>query len=336
MTAAMPPDGTLLDWDDVKDRHPWQVLLLGNGLSINVWPAFGYGQLFDHVRGGGLTRSDLALFDGSPNFERVLGDLSTAIRVAHVVRVDTAPFYVRYYRVQQALGHAIRQVHCHRSQVPDIALQTIRSQMEGYEWIFTTSYDLLVYWAMGYGERYGTFKDHFRYGGRLEFDPLRAPVYEGEIPVYFLHGALHLMVGGTGVTWKLRRTGWETLLDQFGQPVPGDPQARPLLVTEGSSREKLQAIEANDYLAHCLGRLREMNLPLVVFGSSLGDEDRHLIDALNENPDRPIAISMHPRTRRELRERQGRIFGQLETEDLIFFDSTTHPLGASNLRAPLP
>jgi hypothetical protein len=329
----MPPDGTLLHWDNVKDRHLWQVLLLGNGLSINVWPAFGYGALFDYVRGGGLKTSDLRLFDGSPNFERVLGDLSTAIRVAQVLRVDPAPFYERYYRVQQALGHAIRQVHLHRTQVPDVALQTIRTQMESYEWVFTTSYDLLVYWAMGYGERYGKFKDHFRYGGRLEFDPARAAVYEGEVPVYFLHGALHLMVSGTGVTWKLRRTAWETLLDQFGQPIPGDPQARPLLVTEGSAREKLRAIEANDYLAHCLATLREVDLPLVVFGSSLGAEDRHLVDAINENPDSPVAISMYPKSRRELREEQGRIFGQLETDDLLFFNSTTHPLGATNLRA---
>src|SRR5437588_11665712 len=98
VAGSMPPNGTLLHWDDVKDTHPWQVLLLGNGLSINVWPAFGYGALFDHVRGGGLRKSDLALFDGSPTFERVLVDLRTAIRVAHVLKVETTPFYERYYR----------------------------------------------------------------------------------------------------------------------------------------------------------------------------------------------------------------------------------------------
>jgi Domain of unknown function (DUF4917) len=331
-TPALP-DGSLRRWADIEDEHPWQLLLLGNGLSINVWPAFGYSALFDYVRRGDLRDSDLALFEGSPNFERVLGDLGTAIRVAEVLHVDTAVFYERYYRVQQALGHAIRQVHLHRSACPDLALRTIREQMESYEWVFTTSYDLLVYWAMGYGEGYGKFKDHFRWGGRLEFDPTRAEVFQGDVPVYFLHGALHLMVGGTGVTWKLRRTASETVLDQFGQPVAGDPQARPLLVTEGSSREKLQAIEANDYLAHALSRLRELDLPVVVFGSSLSAEDSHLVDALNEHPRRPVAVSMYPKPRRELREEQGRIFGRLQTNHLLFFDSTTHPLGDSALRA---
>ena len=42
---AMPPDGTLLNWRDVRGAHRWEVLLLGNGLSINVHPAFGYGAL---------------------------------------------------------------------------------------------------------------------------------------------------------------------------------------------------------------------------------------------------------------------------------------------------
>lgn len=58
------------------------------------------------------------------------------------------------------------------------------------------------------------------------------------------------------------------MLDQFGHPVDGDSQARPLLITEGSSQHKLQAIEGNDYLAHALDQLGECGLPLVVFGSA--------------------------------------------------------------------
>jgi len=44
------------------------------------------------------------------------------------------------------------------------------------------------------------------------------------------------------VTWKLRKTYLQTLLDQFGQSIDGNPEARPLLVTEGSAAEKLRAI----------------------------------------------------------------------------------------------
>ena len=328
--ASQSIDGSLATWHEIASRHQWSVLLLGNGLSTNVWPRFGYGSLFEHAQQGGLTDQDRALFDGTPNFERVLSDLNTAIRVGSVVGVDTQPFFDRYRSVQIGLGHAIREVHLKRSEVPDATLAAIRAAMLQYEWIFTTSYDLILYWAMGY-KAWKPFVDGFKYGGRCEFDPRRADVEANQIPIYFLHGALHLVVGGSGTTWKLRLTAMQTLLEQFGQPIACDPQARPLLVTEGSANDKLTAIEGNEYLTHALERLRKLELPIVVFGSSLGEQDNHLVEALNEYPERPVAISMRPGSRRDLAARQADIYGRLTAETLLFFDATTHPLGSPDL-----
>jgi hypothetical protein len=312
------------------------VLLLGNGLSVNVWQPFGYRALFDHAAKSELSVSDRGLFAGTTNFERVLGDLNTAIRVSDTLGLPTAKLYDSYRSIQRALGHAVRQVHLPRSQVRVETLATIREVMEKFEWIFTTSYDLIVYWAMGYGGRYTPFKDHFRYAGRCQFDPNRADVYEGQIPVYYLHGALHLVVGGGGETWKLTLTSLQTILDQFGQPVHGDPQARPLLVTEGSAHDKLATIEGNMYLSHCLDLLRAIDLPVVVFGSSLSHQDDHLVQALNEHPSRPVAISMMPSgTKRERMSTQGELWGRLTARTVYFFDATSHPLGG-DLSAPVP
>jgi hypothetical protein len=133
--------------------------------------------------------------------------------------------------------------------------------------------------------------------------------------------------------WKLRQTAFERILDQFGQPIEGDPQARPLLVTEGSAQDKLRAIEDNEYLTWGLGRLRALELPVVVFGSSLSAADQHLVDALNEHPERCVAVSMLPGSRRALAIRQAEIYGRLEVDTLLFFDATTHPLGAPELAA---
>jgi hypothetical protein len=305
--------------------------MLGNGLSINVWEPFGYHRLLDRARHGHLTADDLALFASTTNFERILADISTAIRVCDVVGVDTAPLYARYASIQLALGHAIRQVHPLLSEVPGAVRAAIRDEITKYEWVFTTSYDLLLYWAMGHGGRYMPFKDHFRFGGRCEFDPARADVYEGEIPVYYLHGALHLIVGGSGATWKLKMTSLHTLLDQFGRPIAGDPQVRPLLVTEGSAREKLQAIESNAYLSHALEVLTELDLPLVVFGSSLSAQDQHLVDAISQSPTRPVAISMLKGRKTELLAKQSDIYQRLGVDDVFFFDASTHPLGSADL-----
>jgi hypothetical protein len=332
-SSAPALDGSLLDWRDVEDEYEWDALLVGNGLSINVWAPFAYRALFDYAKGGGLTAEDLALFDGTPNFERVLADLNTTIRVCQVAGVDTATFYDRYRRIQLALGHAIRAVHLGRWEVPDTTLETIRDELLQYEWVFTTSYDLIVYWAMGAGPngRFTPFADLFRWANRCQFDPDRSEVPADVIPVYFVHGALHLVVGGDGETWKLRRNLIQNLLDQFGQPTAGDPQARPLLVTEGSARDKVRAIEGNDYLSHALDRLRARDLPVVVFGSSLSREDQHLVDALNEH-ERPVAVSMYPSGKREVATLQADIHARLDGAPLIFFDSTTHPLGSTALR----
>jgi hypothetical protein len=324
-------DGTLLDWSEVMPLAAWNGLLLGNGMSINVWSGFAYSRLYDHARDAALTAADLAIFDGRPNFELVLGELLTTIRIMEAVDLDAGPIYARYRTIQAALGPAIREVHLRRPELPDDRLAALRAGFLDYAWIFTTSYDLLVYWAMGH-TKYAPFVDHFMYGGRLEFDPKRATVQSEQVPVYFLHGALHLVTGADGVTWKRRNTALANLLDQFGEPIANEPQARPLLVTEGSARDKLRAIEANPYLTCALERLQNCDVPMVVFGSSLSAQDSHLIDALNEHPDRAVAISMRAGDRKELALRQSEIYGRLDTRRLHFFDAATHPLGRPELR----
>jgi uncharacterized protein DUF4917 len=329
-------DGSLLPWSEVSGRHPWAALLLGNGLSINLWPEFAYASLFDQARHGRLTPADRALFDGTHNFEQVLSDLMTAMRVNDKVGMDVERILARYRSIQVALGHAIQEVHPNRARIPDATLHAVRAHLLRYEWIFTTSYDLILYWAMKGPDGWKPFVDHFVHNGRCEFDPEQAKVYRGDVPVYFLHGALHLVVGSTGATWKLRRTGLQGLLDQFGRPIGGDPRARPLLVTEGSAKEKLRAIEGNAYLFHALERLSGVPVPVVVFGSSLSPQDGHLVDALNEDPDRPVAISMLPGPRREVAARKAELLGRLEMDQILFFDARSHPLGAPALTAPPP
>ena len=174
--------------------------------------------------------------------------------------------------------------------------------------------------------------DLFRYAGHCQFDITRAYVPVGRVAVYFLHGGLHRVVGSGGDTWKLT-WGLETPLEQFGQPIPGDPNARPLLVTEASARNKSRTIDGNVYLSHALQQLRQRDTALVVFGSSLSPEDGHLVDALNEHRHRPVAVSLYPGPKRDLARKQNDIFQRLDVEPLLFFDSTTHPLGSASLSA---
>ncbi|MFI5010390.1 MAG: DUF4917 family protein [Solirubrobacterales bacterium] len=89
--STEPIDGSLASWSEIADAEEWQALLLGNGLSIGVWPKFDYGSLYEHAQDGTLTTEDRALFGSTSNFERVLADLNVAIRICDSLGIDTAP-----------------------------------------------------------------------------------------------------------------------------------------------------------------------------------------------------------------------------------------------------
>jgi hypothetical protein len=338
--ASQPPlDGSLFDWGDIAADHDWCTLLIGNGLSINVWPRFDYRSLYGEATRLGdavLASADRALFESldTVNFERVLGYLGTSMRVQTALREDVAPLLRRYRSIQAALGAATRAVHVPWHRVPVRTLAAIQAELQRYEWVYTTNYDLLLYWAMGHDERYGPLVDCF-WGPGGRFDPADSQVRARSTPVFFLHGAMHLIADASGHTRKLRRESTLALLDQFGQPIGGDPGARPLLMTEGSASDKRRAIESNEYLAHAYATLCSPQLdgPIIVFGSSLGEHDRHLTDALSVHPRRPVAVSMLPDSPRRLRARQADVYARLEAKPLLFFDATTHPLGAADLAA---
>ncbi|HET6505629.1 MAG TPA: DUF4917 family protein [Baekduia sp.] len=318
-------DGQLAPWEAVADAHPWRNLLAGNGLSRQVWPSFAYTSLYERAcETKALTKKDRALFEarGTENFELVLSALATSIETLAALGRGTDALEKRYASVQGALGRAVRDVHAPMSDVPEERRAALRAALLEYRYVFTTSYDLLVYWAAA--PDFADFADFFWSDGRNAFDPGRTRV-SPTVPtrIAYLHGALHLVVDGAGVTTK-RRSGEQTLLEQFDdQPPP----SRPLLITEGSSADKLKVIVNNEYLNFALTRLRRQKPPLVVFGHALGPQDQHLVDALNVQPERPIAVGLLPGPVAEVRARQGELRGALTAHELYFYDATTHPLG---------
>ena len=341
-----PIDGSLVRWQEVTaECDDWAALLLGNGLSRHVWDSFAYPSLFDKAKRDGvdgLAGPDRALFQAleTKNFERVLAELGSAIRVAESLGEDPKPYLDRYRSVQRALGSAVQSVHVNYTGIPGATLEAIGHVLQEQEYAFTTSYDLIAYWAM-HAVGYDGLCDCF-WSEKNSFDPANCDVPARRTPVYFLHGALHLVVMGSGVTRKLVHRNLRTLLDQFGRPLDGDEQVRPLLITEGSAQHKLQGIEGNDYLAHALDQLGKCDLPLVVFGSDLSEQDQHLVEALNRNPNRPIAVSIRKegKSENDIRAAKAGIRAGLDANPLLFFDSATHPLGlpalAGAAQAPPP
>lgn len=339
----------LANWGEVVHSDlRWKGLLLGNGASLAIWPAFNYASLFEHARSAAIANplidDDVALFDafGTRNFELILSSLKTAAQVAAALAEPTARLRERYEHIQRALFQAVGGVHVPWDQVAGERLQAVRRALGAYEVVYSTNYDLLAYWAiMHEGAAPADFKDFFWSGAdQHEFDAANTDVSGNATLVYYLHGGIHLRTSTSGGTHKRVHDG-ASLLDDF-EIAFDDPQL-PLLVSEGTAADKLAAIRRSDYLSFAYAAFAEHRGGLVIFGQSLGDADKHLIDVINgwQKPWREplLAISV----RREgpagaVRQRKLALAALLPYADIVFFDPATHPLGdpALGTDAPAP
>jgi hypothetical protein len=142
--------------------------------------------------------------------------------VVETVGQDAALYYERYRTVQTAFGAAVRAVHITGGEVPEETLKKIGDAICVYSCVFSTSYDLILYWAMA-AVGFGKFFDALWWNYRNEFDAEHCTPHAGRTCVYFAHGALHLIVEGSGTVRKLTAD-VNTLLDKIGQPIEDDPK----------------------------------------------------------------------------------------------------------------
>jgi len=330
-------DEELAPWSVVSEMHDWSSILLGNGASIAVWHPFSYRSLFEQAcalpDGQGLSTSDQRLFDAldTTNFESVLAGLRTARDINHAIGLTTDPLDSHYESVRSALSAAVHAVHVDWVDVPTETLQEIKSELLHYDTVFSTNYDLLVYWAAM--EDGPSIPDYF-WSRPLVFDPLNTEVWNKATKVLFLHGGLHLYQLTTGETFKRTAEPGRNLLELFGTPLREDPGAVPLFVSEGQPSAKLSSIRRSDYLSFALKQFATDGGPLVVFGHSLSAQDRHLIDALMKRATRaPVAVSIYGTEPDYVLARKAEIRAQLPGWDLSFFDASSHPLGSPAFQA---
>jgi hypothetical protein len=112
----------------------------------------------------------------------------------------------------------------------------------------------------------------------------------------------------------------------------------PLLVSEGTSDDKLRTILTSDYLSFALGQFAKHEGPLVVFGSSLSPSDDHLVAAINRwsTPVRTAVVAVSVRPTADILATKAYYRDRMPYADLFFFDATTHPFGSEGLRVTPP
>lgn len=323
-------DDALAQWGELSDI-PWTSMLVGNGASCAIWQGFRYRSLYEQscaANGGhGLTANAIHIFEslGTNNFELVLSALKTASLVMDAIDQDPAATDELYTVTQSALVEAVKSVHIPWVKVPDETKQTIKKELLNYDFVFSTNYDLILYWSIMHEDPIG-FRDYF-FAPR--FDLSNTEIWLKATKVLFLHGGLHLYRELSGQTLKRKAGEYQNLLDLFGTPL--EPPAVPLFISEGSSADKLKSIYRSDYLSFCYSQLMKQRGALVIFGQSLTAEfDGHLVSAIKNSDVKTLGISLLPGA--EVSANKTRFYAAFPNMDLHFFDARTHPLGTANLR----
>lgn len=340
----------IVAWSDIAGRFN-DVLLIGNGASRAVTESFKYESLLGIAEalgeGRALSPADREVFEylNETDFERVLAEIDRAAALAELAGIkDASPLRDQYGRIRESLISAVHQVHPRHSILSKDRLLSVQDALLHFKTVYTTNYDLLLYWAVTSSpDKMENFRDFFWNLPGLWFDPADTWTGPGKTRVLYLHGGLHLFAlpdgstvkasGGSNDPWKT----YEPLLDLT---FTYQGARYPLFVSEGSWQKKIAAISSNAYLTFAyldwVEHAWNWRESLVVFGHSLGPGDEHLVRPLRSQATKaeeegwtcpPVAVSLVVGDEDSNTKRIDRYRRRLARDDLIFFDATTHPLG---------
>ena len=141
-----------------------------------------------------------------------------------------------------------------------------------------------------------------------------------------IYGVIRLRVCG-----KWTNQGGGNLLSRLTYNFLHSVNRQPLFVSEDTSAQKLRVIRRSDSLTFARQELIEDAQDTVIFGVGFGAEDEHIVRALRAGGRRRMAISIRPGTPDQVTAAKARYRKKLSNQNLVFFDSRTHPLGDPSL-----
>jgi hypothetical protein len=264
-------------------------ILLGNGFSIGCDKIFQYPKLYDYAVKRGLSVEAQQIFQhlGTSNFEgvlRLLDDANFVAQTYQLTGVAKNPIKTDAGEIKRILVESIAQNHLPLpSDVPDSTKDCCALFLRPFTHIFTTNYDLLLYWMLMHDLSKTVFDDGFR-DSEEDHDVLSfSSKLADKRGVLFLHGALHLYVQ----SGEVRKQSW----NKSGHPILQlvtegiSREQYPLFIAEGDGEKKKDQIVRNAYLSYAWSKFKKIASPLIIYGHSLSQADSHLSEAIASNLD---------------------------------------------------
>lgn len=286
--------------DHFKQQRRKINLLLGNGFSIAYdKDIFSYNALSRFINNSD-DETIKRVFEvyNTQNFESIMQQLNNMVDVLKILEAPNGlceKVTSLSTELKSKLIDAISAMHPEQVFTVDEAKSRhcagfLREYIDNDGHIFSTDYDLLLYWVLlrngvenfvdGFGREAENVEDGvYTPEEDIEWSELIWGKYKSSQNVHYLHGALPLFDEGKDII-KVEYDGSNYLLDVIKKKIENG--SYPVFVAAGNSNEKMQHISHNKYLQHCYDSLCHIAGSLVVLGFSFGDNDTHIIDAINE------------------------------------------------------
>jgi hypothetical protein len=281
-------------------------LLLGNGFSM-AYDAkiFSYNALSTFIENSeDELLKQLFKSINTKNFEIIMQQLDLLTDVAKVFNAEKElidKIQQTSENLKNSLINAVQVMHPeHVYKIPEEKSLACCAFLEDYlannGYIFSSNYDLLLYWVLmrntsknagdGFGrELENSLEDKYIPDYEVEYSELRWGKHKESQSVFYLHGALPLF--DTGVDIIKEEYDGDYLLDNIKARM--EKKEYPIFVTAGNALEKLTHIMHNRYLSFCYDALSLITGSLITFGFNFGDNDTHIIDAINKAAQQPLA-----------------------------------------------
>lgn len=272
-------------------------LLLGNGFSMAYDPKiFSYTALSNFVTNSKdpmLAKLFKAI--NTTNFEQLMQYLAVTINILKAFDSEKELINNIEFanaKLKASLIDAIQALHPeHVFKLPkeksECCAAFLKSFLDTGGSLFTTNYDLLLYWVLmrngipgandGFGRELEN-EEEVKRGEEPQFSELIwGPNAAGQ-RVYYLHGALPLFDDGIDVI-KEQYNESGLILENIQTRI--DKGQYPVFVTAGNGKDKLSHIAHNKYLSDCYEHLSSASGSIVSFGFNFGLYDTHIIEAIN-------------------------------------------------------
>lgn len=295
-------NGKLLTYPEIiKSLHAkkrTKHLLLGNGFSMSYdSEIFSYNALakfLDNVDDPILKQ----LFEiiKTSNFELLMEQLENVAQIAEVFGAEKSvvnKIHEASTTLKLSLIDAIKSLHPeHVFAISEDKSKACAGFLDSFiaedGFIFTTNYDLLLYWVLlrnnldkkgdGFG-RDAEESDDWIHENDREWSELRWGKNKDSQSIHYVHGALHLFDTGVDIV-KEEYTNEHVLLENI--KIRMQRKEYPIFVTAGNGAEKLSHIRHNRYLNNCYETLSTISGSLICFGFGFGTYDDHIIEAINK------------------------------------------------------